>query len=64
VARVELSETTQVPFGGRGARRKPDKEGGKFERSENNARRSMATRIASRTAEGTKETNGDAPKKA
>ena len=28
MARVELSETTKVPFGGRGARRKPDKEGG------------------------------------
>ena len=32
--------------------------GRKFERSENDARRSMATRIASRTGEGTKETNG------
>ena len=64
MARVELSETTKVPFGGRGARRKPDKEGGSL--NEVKTTHDAVWRRESRhaPAKARKKTNGDAPKKA
>ena len=64
MARVELSETTKVPFGGRGARRKPDKEGGSL--NEVKTTHDAVWRRESRhaPAKARKEANVDAPKKA